>query len=157
MSKKDRSPLTRSEIMSRVRGKDTKPEMTVRRGLHARGYRFRLQAKKLPGKPDLVLPKWQVAIQVHGCFWHGHEGCGRVPKSRTEFWTAKFERNRARDVRTSRELRELGWRVLVVWECALVGPGRWPLDDLLDKIDEWIRSEKAQGEFQTLRKNKQVV
>jgi DNA mismatch endonuclease (patch repair protein) len=114
----------RSEIMSRVGAKDTKPEMVVRRMLHAAGYRYRLHAKDLPGKPDLVFPARRKVVFINGCFWHRHRGCAhaRLPKSRTEFWTEKLERNRERDERNVEALRELGWEVLTVWECEVRDP-----------------------------------
>ena len=115
------TPAQRSFNMSRVRGKDTKPELLVRQFLHATGYRFRLHRKDLPGKPDIVLPKRRTVIFVHGCFWHKHEGCRYfvVPKTRTEFWMDKIGRNVVNDERQQTELRAAGWRVLVVWECEL--------------------------------------
>ncbi len=105
-------------MMSGIRGKDTKPEIVVRSFLHRSGLRFRLHAK-LPGKPDLIFPRYRIALFVHGCFWHRHRDCGRaaIPKTRTGWWEAKFERNVARDRRNSRALRRLGWRVLTIWEC----------------------------------------
>jgi DNA mismatch endonuclease Vsr len=105
--------------MGRIRRADTKPEMIVRRLLHALGYRFRLQWKPVPGRPDVAFPARRKAIFVHGCFWHQHEGCrlSRVPATRTDFWRAKFDRNRARDARDLGRCAELGWGVLVVWEC----------------------------------------
>lgn len=113
------SPVRRSELMSRVRSKDTKPEMRVRRMVHAMGYRYRLHHGKLPGRPDMVFPKRRKIIFVHGCFWHRHEDCrrNRTPKSRREFWDAKLEKNRLRDLENQSKLREMGWDVLVVWEC----------------------------------------
>lgn len=110
----------RSERMSRIKGANTAPEMWVRRYLHAQGLRFRLHRRGLPGRPDLVLPKHGVVVLVHGCFWHAHH-CqkGRIPSTRSSFWSEKFEGNKARDVRNIRELRKLGWRVLTVWECSL--------------------------------------
>lgn len=115
------SPALRSEIMSRVRSKDTRPEMIVRRMLHKAGYRYRLHVASLPGKPDLVFIGRRKAIFVHGCFWHMHEGCARarVPKSRVEFWTEKLRANKERDERNLIELRRQGWSVLIVWECQL--------------------------------------
>lgn len=106
--------------MQSVGQKNTGPEIVVRKALHAMGYRFRLHARSLPGKPDIVLPKWKVVILVHGCFWHGH-GCskGRLPKSKQDYWSEKIESNQARDSRTKRELQKLGWRVLVIWQCEL--------------------------------------
>lgn len=112
------TPETRSRNMAAIRGSNTKPELTVRRFLHARGFRFRLHRKGLPGKPDIVLPKYRTAIFVHGCFWHLH-GCKNtvIPKTHTEWWTAKLEDNRARDERNHTQLEALGWRVIIVWEC----------------------------------------
>ena len=107
--------------MSRIRGKDTKPEILVRKGLHARGFRFRLTDRRLPGSPDIVLPKYGVAVMVNGCFWHGHKGCRYAtrPKSNQEFWREKIARNRHRDEVTAAPLEALGWHVIVVWECEL--------------------------------------
>lgn len=118
------SPEKRSEVMSKIRGQDTKPELALRSMLHRLGYRFTVKSarnRSLPGRPDLVLPKFQTVIFVHGCFWHGHEGCPhfRLPKSRRKWWTAKIEGNRARDQRNENELRALGWHVVTIWECAL--------------------------------------
>lgn len=112
---------TRSRMMAGIRSKDTKPEMTVRRYLHARGFRYRLHARDLPGSPDLVLPKYRVAILVHGCFWHRHAGCrfATTPASNAERWNVKFQANMDRDARKLASLREAGWRVIVVWECEL--------------------------------------
>jgi len=110
-----------SKTMSRVRGKDTHPELVVRSLVHRLGYRFRLHRTDLPGKPDLVFPGRNCVIFVHGCLWHGHscKNGVRRPKSNTEFWTTKIEDNRARDARTNRKLRRLGWRVLTIWACRL--------------------------------------
>jgi len=114
----------RSYNMSRIRGRNTKPELAVRSMLHSMGYRFTVNGplnRKLPGKPDIVLPKYKTVIFVHGCFWHGHQGCKdfRIPKTRTEWWKAKIEGNVARDKRQQEELRKLGWKVVVIWECEL--------------------------------------
>ena len=111
----------RHHCMSRIRGKDTKPELLVRKGLHARGFRFRLQDRKLPGRPDIVLPKYKVVIMVNGCFWHGHKGCKYAtrPKTNVEFWDAKIALNRHRDEVTVAHLEALGWTVITVWECEL--------------------------------------
>lgn len=111
--------MTRSEIMSRIKGKDTKPEMLVRKALHAAGFRYRLHDKSLPGKPDIVLPSRKTVIFVNGCFWHGHETCYREPKSNKDFWVPKISRNMQRDSEKSEALRHAGWRVVVVWECEL--------------------------------------
>lgn len=112
--------------MARIRGKDTKPELVVRRLLHRLGYRFRTHFKPVPGRPDIAFTKRRKAILVHGCFWHGHEGCrgSHVPTTRSDFWRAKFERNRARDRRQEEEARALGWDVLTVWECEVADEGQ---------------------------------
>jgi DNA mismatch endonuclease (patch repair protein) len=111
----------RSEIMARVRSKDTAPELVVRRLVFAMGYRYRLHSKRLPGRPDLVFAGLRKVIFVHGCFWHRHRGCAlaRLPKSRTEFWVPKLEANRKRDERDKRALVRGGWKVLMIWECQL--------------------------------------
>lgn len=113
----------RSEIMSRIRGKDTKPEMRVRRMVHAMGYRYRLHRKDLPGRPDMTFPRLGKIIMVHGCFWHQHDDpdcpANRRPKSNQDYWNAKLDRNMVRDAENYSALRELGWEVLVVWECQL--------------------------------------
>lgn len=111
----------RSRVMALVKGKNTGPEMLVRRLVHGAGYRYRLHAATLPGKPDLVFASRRKVIFVHGCFWHRHDQCGlaRVPKTNQDFWTEKFEGNKARDSANYRRLREMGWGVLVVWECEL--------------------------------------
>jgi len=111
------SPSERSERMRRIRSKDSKAELTVRRLVHSMGYRYRLHRRDLPGTPDMVFPSRRKAIFVHGCFWHGHENCGRMPKSRRDFWDAKIRANKERDQRKERELEEMGWSFLVVWEC----------------------------------------
>lgn len=117
------TPLARSERMRRVRGRDTGPEMLVRRELHAMGYRYRLHARELPGRPDIVFRGRKKAILVHGCFWHRHPDpdckLARLPKTRTSFWIPKLEGNRLRDIANAERLEAMGWRVLVVWECAL--------------------------------------
>lgn len=107
--------------MAAIKGKDTKPEMIVRKYLFSRGLRFRVQVRKLPGTPDIVLPKYKTAIFVNGCFWHGHEGCKyfRLPKSNVEFWKEKIERNIERDKESMQALFDLGWKVVRVWECEL--------------------------------------
>ncbi len=113
------NPDDRSKLMSRVRCKDTSPEIAVRRFLHGLGYRYRLHARDLPGTPDLLFSSRRIAVFVHGCFWHRHEGCRLTysPKSRREFWQEKFNRNVSRDERVREELQESGWTVLIVWEC----------------------------------------
>jgi DNA mismatch endonuclease (patch repair protein) len=110
--------------MSRIRSANTKPEVAFRKALHRLGFRYRLHGRKLPGKPDIVLSKHKTVIFVHGCFWHRHSGCkvATFPKSNTSFWIDKFTRNVARDTRVAAELRQIGWRVFVVWECQLARP-----------------------------------
>ena len=129
----------RHHCMSRIRGKNTKPEILVRKGLHARGFRFRLHNKKLPGSPDIVLPKYGVAIMVNGCFWHGHKGCryATKPKSNVEFWETKIASNRHRDEVTTAHLEALGWTVITIWECELRTNSQ--LDDRLNTLAEEIR------------------
>lgn len=115
------TPEQRHRCMAAIKGKDTKPEMTVRKYLFSRGLRFRVQVRKLPGSPDIVLPKYKTVVFVNGCFWHGHDGCRyyRLPKSNVEFWKAKIERNKARDARNEEELKAMGWRVIRIWECEI--------------------------------------
>lgn len=132
--------------MSRIGARNTRPELIVRRGLHAASFRFRIHRKDLPGSPDVVLPKHRAVIFVHGCFWHRHEGCSnfRLPKTNTEFWKEKIGRNVERDSATAAELRNAGWRVLVVWECAT---RRTPVDDLVPEIAKWIVGNENDGEI----------
>jgi DNA mismatch endonuclease (patch repair protein) len=131
-------PATRSRMMSGIRGKDTKPELMIRKALHARGFRYRLHCD-LPGKPDICLPKYRAVIFVHGCFWHGH-GCHlfKWPKTRPEFWQAKIERNCALDLASQEKLFEAGWRIATVWECSLKGRERLRLDDVIDTLANWL-------------------
>jgi DNA mismatch endonuclease (patch repair protein) len=138
-------PATRSRMMAGIRGKNTRPELLVRRGLHALGFRFRLHDRSLPGKPDIVLPRWRAVILVHGCFWHGHD-CHlfRWPSTREDFWRQKIGRNREVDARTEHALRDAGWRQAVVWECALKGKTRLPLPDVIGKLAVWL---KEGGDF----------
>ena len=126
--------------MSRIRGKDTRPELLMRQGLHGRGLRYRLHRAGMPGKPDMVFPKYRAAIFVHGCFWHGH-GCSlfRWPKTRAGFWKTKINRNMGRDREALAALKADGWRVLVVWECALRGKHSRPISDVLSDTEAFIR------------------
>ena len=134
--------------MSGIRGKDTKPELTIRKALHARGYRYRLHSPAVPGKPDLLLRRYRAAIFVHGCFWHGHD-CHlfKLPSTRTEFWQQKIDRNRARDAEVEAALRDQGWRRLVIWECALKGKSRIPLDEVMDATVKWLADNKKDLEI----------
>lgn len=120
------SPETRTYNMSRIKGKNTKPEIAIRKWLWSRGYRYRLHVKGLPGKPDIVLTRLKTIVFVHGCYWHRHPGCKYAyePKSRVEFWTAKFVDNVDRDKRNQNALMEMGWRVVVIWECETRDPNR---------------------------------
>lgn len=135
----------RQRNMSSIRGKDTKPEMLIRRGLHVRGLRYRLHDRKLPGRPDLVFPKYHTAVFVHGCFWHAH-GCAlsRLPATRRDFWQQKLEGNAARDHKAIATLQADGWRVLVIWECALRGPARQKEATVLDRAAKFIRATASQ-------------
>ncbi len=113
------SKKKRSVVMANIRSQDTKPEWIVRRYLFSRGYRYRKNVKGLPGTPDIVLPKYGIVIFIHGCFWHGHEVDGHIPHSNREFWQKKIERNKQRDARDKEALKQMGWRVMTVWECQL--------------------------------------
>lgn len=138
---------TRSRMMSGIKGKNTRPELLTRQFLHSQGLRFRLHAKNLPGCPDIVLPKWMVAIFVHGCFWHRHEGCrfSTIPASNAERWARKFANNVARDQRSRNEMLAAGWKVVVLWECGLkeVEAGKKNLFWLLDCIRDTSSIEKV--------------
>jgi DNA mismatch endonuclease, patch repair protein len=133
----------RSRMMSGIRGKHTKPEMIIRRGLHARGFRYLLHDRRLPGKPDLVFPRHRAVILVHGCFWHGHD-CHlfKWPQTRKGFWRKKIERNRELDAQGIVELRKLGWRVGIVWECAIKGRTRLLDDRTITLCAKWLRSHR---------------
>ncbi|MGL3820644.1 very short patch repair endonuclease [Sphingopyxis sp. R3-92] len=138
----DRLTLAQRQLnMSRIRSHDTGPERLIRKLLHNRGFRFRLQRRDLPGRPDLVLPKYRVAIQVHGCFWHWHD-CRLfvMPATRTEFWSDKLGANRRRDSAVREALEAAGWRTLLIWECALKGRGRLQSDELADRMADFIFS-----------------
>jgi DNA mismatch endonuclease (patch repair protein) len=134
------SPETRSRMMSGIRAKDTKPEITVRKALHSRGFRYRLHASRLPGRPDILLPRFQAALFVHGCFWHGHD-CRffKLPGTRPEFWRLKIARNQANDEKNIALLSTAGWRTGIVWECALRGQGA-NIDAVADRLAEWLES-----------------
>jgi len=133
------TPDQRRLNMSRIRARDTKPEMLIRRGLHARGLRYRLHDRSLPGRPDLVFSRRAVAVFVHGCFWHLH-GCAlsKLPSARQSFWRKKLEQNAARDLKNIEALQACGWRVLVIWECAMRGAGRLNSSEMLDVATGFI-------------------
>lgn len=140
------SAAVRSRNMAAIRATDTKPELTLRHALFAHGFRYRLHDKRLPGRPDLVFPKYRAVILLHGCFFHGHEcPAFRWPATRRDFWRKKITGNRARDRTTNGRLHDAGWRVLTVWECALRGRTRIPLDELAQLVDTWLRAEEPQG------------
>lgn len=134
---------TRSRMMSGIQSKNTKPEILIRKALHARGFRYSLHSKQLPGKPDIVMPKWRVAIFVHGCFWHWH-GCtlSKAPATNASFWEAKLTANQNRDALVKRQLADAGWRVATIWECATRGKAAiHHLPHLLDRLAFWIRDQ----------------
>jgi DNA mismatch endonuclease (patch repair protein) len=141
------SSAGRSRIMSRIKGRDTKPELVVRHYLHRCGFRYRLHDADLPGRPDIVLPRYGAVILVHGCFWHRHEGCAdaTTPGTNCDFWRTKFSANMARDQRTSQQLLDAGWRVAVVWECVV----RRAAQHLtaLARLEKWIRGRRKRAEF----------
>lgn len=139
------SPEIRSKMMSGIKGKNTKPEVRVRQYLHGQGFRYSLHRRDLAGSPDLVLPKYHAAVFVHGCFWHAHPQCryAATPSTRREFWTAKLAANRLRDESAVRQLAEQGWRVVVVWECAL----RRTPDDSLADLSAFLRSDRTYQEI----------
>lgn len=138
LSKTMRLPTTpqRSRMMSSIRGKNTWPERALRRLLFARGLRYRLHVRKLPGSPDLVFPKYRAVVFVHGCFWHRHEGCRytTIPRANEDFWAQKFQGNVSRDMRHAEMLRTLGWRTAVVWECAL----KYSVEETARRVEEWL-------------------
>ena len=137
---------TRSRMMRGIHNRDTRPEILVRRLLHRRGFRYRLCVHELPGKPDIVLPKYRAVVFVHGCFWHGHDcPAFRLPQTRTEFWRAKIERNRDNDRKVTAALLAAGWRVATVWECALRGANRDTEADA-DRLAAWLHSDRNTGE-----------
>ena len=148
------SPEQRRLNMSRIRGKDTKPEMLLRRRLHAEGFRYRLHARELPGRPDMIFPRHRAALLVHGCFWHGHD-CAlfRLPATRAELWAAKIAANRVRDQQNDAALAACGWRMLKVWECALRGSGRRPLPEVIACCSEFILGSCPRLELASLSSN----
>ncbi len=135
------TPEQRSQMMSGIRGKNTKPEMVVRKGLHALGFRYRLHDRSLPGQPDLVFPGYRAVVFVHGCFWHGHS-CHlfKWPSTRQEFWRKKITRNMEKDSENLEQLTEIKWRTLVIWECAIRGKNRLPTEQVIQAIAEWLKT-----------------
>jgi len=131
--------VTRSRMMSGIRGKNTKPEIVIRKGLHALGFRYRLHSPKLPGKPDIVIRKYRAIILINGCFWHAHD-CHlfKWPSTRKEFWEEKILSNTSRDQKNLKYYSDAGWKTLIIWECALKGKTKLPLESILDSIVYWI-------------------
>ena len=141
------SPAKRSQMMAGIKGKNSLPETLVRKALFAMGYRFRLHRRDLPGTPDIAMPSRKIAIFVHGCFWHAHQGCkyAKTPSTRTEFWISKLQANAARDRRNADALRQMGWRVLNVWECSTRAPGA--AEGLNEALRAWIDGGKCTGDI----------
>ncbi|WP_313197173.1 very short patch repair endonuclease [Rhizobium sp.] len=146
------SPEKRSQMMAGIKGKNTKPELAIRKALFALGCRYRIHDKRLPGKPDLVFSSRKAVLFVEGCFWHQHH-CHlfKMPSSKQDFWRAKIEGNRLRDMRVREELQVQGWRHLTVWECALKGRTRLPFPVVIDRIRAWLESAEPTGEIEGIR------
>lgn len=138
---------TRSRMMSGIRGKDTKPEILIRKTLFARGFRYRLHGRKLPGSPDMVMPKYRTVIFVNGCFWHGHD-CQlfKWPGTRKEFWRKKITGNCERDKHNMNDLLLDDWRVFVIWECAVKGKKRKSLENIVDRFTKWLSGNRKTGQ-----------
>ncbi|WP_419834232.1 very short patch repair endonuclease [Endozoicomonas atrinae] len=136
------SPEVRSRVMASIHGKNTKPEIIVRRSLHRLGFRYRLHRGDLPGSPDIVLHKYNAVIQINGCFWHGHN-CHlyKPPRSKPDFWKTKISKNKERDKKNKAKILKLGWRLLIVWECAIQGKTKIPIDILIELIENWLTVE----------------
>ncbi|MCL4773089.1 MAG: DNA mismatch endonuclease Vsr [Burkholderiaceae bacterium] len=139
---------TRSRMMSGIRNRDTGPERLIRSALHRLGFRFRLHPADVPGRPDLILPRYSAALFVHGCFWHGHD-CSlfRLPGTRRPFWRAKISRNVERDAEVARLLEQQGWRQLTIWECAFRGPDSIGIEETVRRTARWMTSRRARGEI----------
>lgn len=143
---------TRSRNMAAIRATNTRPELLIRRGLHRRGYRYRLKQAQLPGRPDIVFRRFRAIIFVHGCFWHGHD-CElfRLPQTRTEFWESKIAGTRGRDLEVQAKLKAEGWRQAVVWECAIRGRHNWDFDRLFDELSSWLEGSNRNLEIAGLK------
>jgi DNA mismatch endonuclease (patch repair protein) len=142
-------PQTRSRMMAGIRGKNTRPELTIRRELFRRGFRYRIHPRNLPGKPDMVFPARRAVIFVHGCFWHGHH-CHlfKWPSTRMDFWRQKISRNRRKDAETLSALEKSGWRCLTIWECALKGRTRRSLAEIADNASVWLSAGETNLELE---------
>ena len=140
------SKRVRSKNMAAIRSKNTKPELIIRKALFAKGFRYKLHDKNLPGKPDLVFPKYNAVVFVHGCFWHGHK-CHlfKWPSTRPEFWKTKINRNIEVDQKNFKQLKKEGWRIFVVWECALKGKKKKPLEQVINKLESWLKGSRRSG------------
>jgi len=152
------SASARSLMMSRIRNSNTAPELAVRKLLFARGLRYQLHRKDLPGKPDIVFPRFKAVILIHGCFWHLHgNGCylSKRPSSNTEFWDTKFSKNKDRDKKVEEKLLSMGWRVCTIWECAVRGKKPEQLTDLVDIIFSWLHNNEEKFETEAVQKGKQ--
>jgi DNA mismatch endonuclease, patch repair protein len=144
------TPEKRSQVMSQIRGKDTGPEKAVRSGLHRLGFRFLLHDKRLPGKPDIVFPRYNAVLHVNGCFWHGHKNCHLFswPKGdKKDWWREKINRTRKRDKATEAKLKSLGWRVGIIWECSLKGKSRLPEGKVFSDSARWLKSNSQELEI----------
>lgn len=141
-------PKARSRMMANIKGKNTKPEMAIRSALHRLGYRFRLHRKDLPGKPDIVLPKYRAVVFVNGCFWHGHF-CSlfKWPKTREGFWREKILSNKARDQRNIQILLDRGWRVCIIWECSIKKTNETAFQEAVINLTQWLRATEPQKEI----------
>jgi DNA mismatch endonuclease (patch repair protein) len=138
--------LTRSKNMRAIKSKDTKPEILIRKALHARGLRFRLHVKTLPGTPDIVLARFKTVLFVNGCFWHGHRcRLSKTPQTRTAFWLSKISDTISRDRIACQKLRDAGWRIAVIWECEIKGRNQQKLDAVVDRFIEWLNDLPSQG------------
>jgi DNA mismatch endonuclease, patch repair protein len=139
---------TRSRMMAGIRSTNTRPELTIRKALHAAGFRYRLHSRDVPGKPDMAFARYRAAVFVNGCFWHGHD-CPlfRLPDTRREFWSAKIERNRQRDAKVRQQLETAGWRSMTVWECAIRGRGAPGLASVVTRAAAWLRSDAGSAEI----------
>lgn len=143
------TPAERSRNMARIRSKNTEPEMCIRKGLHALGYRYILHSAKIPGKPDIVLPKYRAVIFIHGCYWHGHDcGQAKLPKSNGSYWLPKIARNQERDARNLAAVEAAGWRHLVIWECAFRRKGEIGLEETVREAAEWVTNGDNSAEIQ---------
>jgi len=151
-------PLTRSRMMAGIKGRNTKPELLIRSLLHRMGFRFRLHVKDLPGKPDIVLPKYRAIIFVNGCFWHGHNSCHlfKLPKTRPEFWENKILKNQANDIKAIAALQSTNWRICIIWECSIKGAKTDPQSVIIN-VANWLKSSESFLEISVDNKHNLVV